>query len=251
VIFRDRVDAGRKLASALTLYKGQAAVVYALPRGGVVLGAEIARSLNAPLDLIIVRKVGHPFSAEYAIAAVAEDGHRVVNQLEVDSVDGEWFEENLQIEQQEARRRRELYTRGRLPISAEDKVAIIVDDGLATGLTMFAAIQEIRHSHPRKIVVAVPVAPPQTVQTLKQVVDDVVVLYVTANFGAIGSFYSRFDQVSDEEVIELLHAVPSSVLPVPEPLPLAAAQHAGDAGLYSPATRKTIRRAFVPESSGR
>jgi putative phosphoribosyl transferase len=207
VIFRDRVDAAKKLATALAFYKAERPVVYALPRGGVVLGAEIARSLEAPLDLIIVRKVGHPFSPEYAIAAVAEDGHTVVNQLEVNRIDKEWFEENLQIERQEARRRRERYTRGRDPISAADRVAIIVDDGLATGLTMFGAIQEIRHSSPRKIVVAVPVAPPQTVQELKRVADDVVVLYVTANFGAIGSFYSRFDQVSDEEVIALLHEV--------------------------------------------
>jgi putative phosphoribosyl transferase len=209
VIFTDRVDAGRKLAHSLTLYNGDDVVIYALPRGGVVLGAEVARSLDAPLDLIIVRKVGHPFSPEYAIAAVAEDGHTVMNQLEVDTVDKEWFEENLQIERQEARRRRELYTRGRTPISAAGKVAIIVDDGLATGLTMFGAIQEIRHSNPRKIVVAVPVAPPQTVQELKKVADDVVVLYITANFGAIGSFYSLFDQVSDEQVIELMLAVPA------------------------------------------
>jgi predicted phosphoribosyltransferase len=201
VIFRDRVDAGRKLAQALSRYRQQDVVIYALPPGGVVLGAEIARSLDAPLDLIIVRKIGHPFSPEYAIAAVAEDGHTVVNEAEVVTVDKEWFEENVEIERQEARRRRVLYTRGRAPVFTTGKVAIIVDDGLATGLTMFGAIQEIRHSNPRKIVVAVPVGPPQTVQELKKIVDDVVVLYVTANFGAIGSYYSRFDQVSDDEVI--------------------------------------------------
>jgi predicted phosphoribosyltransferase len=205
VIFKGRVDAGRKLALALAHYKREHPVIYALPRGGVVLGAEIARSLDAPLDLIIVRKVGHPFSPEYAIAAVAEDGHTVVSQRDVDAIDKAWFEENVETERQEARRRRELYTHGRTPVSAEGKTGIIVDDGLATGLTMFGAIQEIRHSNPRKIVVAVPVAPPQTVRELKMVVDDVVVLYVTRNFGAIGSFYTRFDQVSDEEVIELLH----------------------------------------------
>ena len=96
VIFRDRVDAGKKLARALGSYKAEKPVVYALPRGGVVVGAEVARSLDAFLDLIIVRKVGHPFSPEYAIAAVAEDGHTVVNRLEVDTIDKEWFEENLQ-----------------------------------------------------------------------------------------------------------------------------------------------------------
>ncbi|MBI4657329.1 MAG: phosphoribosyl transferase [Verrucomicrobia bacterium] len=204
MIFKDRADAGRKLAQALVSYKGQDAIVYALPRGGVVLGAEIARVLDAPLDLIVVRKVGHPHSPEYAIAAVAEDGHAVVNRLEVNSIDKKWFDERVRVEQQEARRRRELYTRGRDPIPAKDKVAIIVDDGLATGLTMFAAIQEIRHFLPKKVVVAVPVAPPRTVQELKRIVDDVIALYVTDDFGAIGSFYLHFAQVSDEEVIDLL-----------------------------------------------
>jgi predicted phosphoribosyltransferase len=204
VVFKDRADAGRKLADALHIYKDDAVVVYALPRGGVVLGAEIARSLNAPLDLIIVRKVGHPYSPEYGIAAVAEDGHTVMNRVEVDSVDKAWFDESVRAQQQEARRRRELYMRDRPPIPATDKTAILVDDGLATGLTMFAAVQEVQHANPRKIVVAVPVAPTQTVEELKQVADDVVALYVTPDFGAIGAFYYRFDQVSDEEVIQLM-----------------------------------------------
>jgi predicted phosphoribosyltransferase len=203
-MFKDRADAGRQLADALREYKDGNVVVYALPRGGVVLGIEIARRLNAPLDLIIVRKVGHPDSPEYAIAAVAEDGHTVMNRCEVDSVDKAWFDEAVRTEQLEAHRRRELYTRGRPPIPATDKTAILVDDGLATGLTMFAAVQEVRHSHPKKIVVAVPVAPPQSVEELKQVADDVVALYVTPDFGAIGAFYYRFGQVSDEEVIELM-----------------------------------------------
>ena len=208
MILKDRVDAGRKLAQALAAYKGQDVVVYALPRGGVVLGAEIARALDAPLDLIVVRKVGHPLSPEYAIAAVAEDGHAAMNQVEVNSIDTKWFDESVRIEQQEVRRRRELYTRGRTAIPATDKVAIIVDDGVATGLTMFAAVQEVRHSRPRKVVVAVPVAPPQTVRKLKEVVDDVVTLCVTENFLSIGSFYLRFDQVTDEEVIELMKSAP-------------------------------------------
>ena len=204
MVFNDRADAGRKLADALQEYKGGNVVVYALPRGGVVLGIEIAKALNAPLDLIIVRKVGHPDSPEYAIAAVAEDGHTVMNRFEVDCVDEVWFDEAVRTEQQEARRRRELYTCGRPSIPATDKTAILVDDGLATGLTMFAAVQEVRHSHPGRIVVAVPVAPPQTVEELKQVADDVVALYVTHHFGAIGGFYYRFGQISDEEVIELM-----------------------------------------------
>jgi len=204
MIFKDRIDAGNKLAEALMTYQGDDVVVYALPRGGVVLGAEIARVLKSPLDLVVVRKVGHPQSPEYGIAAVAEDGHTIENREEVDSIDKEWFEEEVQLQQQEARRRRELYMQSRAPIPATGKIAILVDDGLATGLTMFAAIQEVRHFQPRKIVVAVPVAPPQTVERLREVADEVVALFVTRHFGAIGAFYSRFDQVTDEEVIELM-----------------------------------------------
>jgi predicted phosphoribosyltransferase len=207
MIFKDRVDAGKKLADALGYYKGHDAVVYALPRGGVAVGAEIARALDVPLDLVVVRKVGHPFAPEYAIAAVAEDGDMITNSAEVDSIDPKWFQESARAEQREARRRRELYTSGRLPISAAGKIAIIVDDGLATGLTMFAAIQEVRHSRPQKIVVAIPVAPPETIEKLRTVSDDVVALYVPPHFRSIGSFYVKFDQVTDEEVIEILNSV--------------------------------------------
>jgi putative phosphoribosyl transferase len=207
MIFKDRTDAGRQLAGALARYRGHDAVVYALPRGGVVIGAGIAQALDIPLDLIIVRKVGHPFCPEYAIAAVAEDGHMMTNRVEVESIDQQWFDERVRSGQQEARRRRQLYTRGRSPISAAGKIAIIVDDGLATGLTMFAAIQEIGHFQPLKVVVAVPVAPPEAIEKLKAVVDDVVALHVTPDFRAIGSFYLQFGQVTDDEVIQLMRSV--------------------------------------------
>jgi len=210
IIFEDRTDAGRKLACALQAYKGQETVVYALPRGGGVLGVEVAAALDAPLDLIIVRKIGHPSSPEYAIAAVAEDGDITMNRDEVMSVDRHSFNQILRQEQREAQRRRGVYMRGRTAIPAADKVAILVDDGLATGLTMFAAIREVQHFRPRKIVVAVPLAPRVTIARLKEVVDDVVVLHVPEDFGAIGSFYRRFDQVTDTEVIELMR--PASTL---------------------------------------
>jgi putative phosphoribosyl transferase len=210
MIFIDRTDAGKNLARALRSYQGQDVVIYALPRGGVILGAEIARELDAPLDVIVVRKIGHPLSPEYAIAAIAEDGHTATNPSELASIDTEWFEGRSEDERQEARRRRELYTRGRAAISATDRIAIIVDDGLATGLTMFAAIQEIRHARPKKVVVAVPVAPPNVLQQLKKVVDEVIALHITPVLGAIGAFYLNFDQVTDDQVIELMKAVPAS-----------------------------------------
>jgi predicted phosphoribosyltransferase len=203
-MFLDRVDAGKKVAEALIAYKGQPLVVYALPRGGVVLGVEVAHTLEAPLDLIVVRKIGHPFQPEYAIGAVAEDGYVVTNPDEVAALDKRWLDRATAVELKEAQRRRELFLQGRTPIAVKDKIAIIVDDGLATGLSMSAAIHEIRGRGPQKVVVAVPVAAAETVDKLRPEVDDLVVLYIPAWFGAVGAFYQRFDQVSDEEVVALM-----------------------------------------------
>jgi putative phosphoribosyl transferase len=204
-MFLDRTDAGKKLAQALMAYKEQSVVVYALPRGGVVLGIEVARSLEAPLDLIVVRKIGHPLQPEYAIGAVAEDGYVVGNPDEIATLDKRWFARATAAELKEAQRRRTLFLQGRGPIAVRDKVAIIVDDGLATGLTMLAAIHEIRKRGPRKIVVAVPVAAAETVDRLRSEVDDLVVLYIPVGwFGAISIFYQRFEQISDDEVVALM-----------------------------------------------
>ena len=208
MIFTNRIDAGKRLANALSSYKTQDVVVYALPRGGVVPGAEVARALAAPLDLMIVRKIGHPYSPEYAIAAIAEDGHKVINRDELNTIDQEWFQGAARAEQEEARRRRKVYMRGRSSIPATGKTAILVDDGLATGMTMFLAIEEVRHFRPRKIVVAVPVAPPEAIEELNNVADEVIALHISRDFGAIGSFYLNFDQVSDDEVITLMDSAP-------------------------------------------
>lgn len=204
-MFRDRTDAGQRLAQALMTYKGQPVAVYALPRGGVVLGVEIARALEAPLDLIVVRKIGHPYAQEYAIGAVAEDGYVIMNPEEASTLDQAWIRQAVAAELQEAQRRRELFMGSRPAVPANDKIAIIVDDGLATGLTMQAAIHEIRKRSPRQVVVAVPVAAPTTVEKLRPEVDELVALYIPKGFfGAIGAFYERFEQISDAEVVALL-----------------------------------------------
>jgi putative phosphoribosyl transferase len=201
IMFRDRTDAGEQLAQALISYKGQPVVVYALPRGGVVLGVEVARVLEAPLDLIVVRKIGHPLSPEYAVGAVAEDGYVVTNPADTAALDERWSE-RAAAELKEARRRRALFMRGRTPVDVKDKIAVIVDDGLATGLTMQAAIHEIRNRGPLEVVVAVPVGAAETVNRLRPEVDRLIVLYIPEGlFGAVGAFYSRFGQVSDEEVV--------------------------------------------------
>jgi len=206
--FRDRADAGKKLAQALMKYQGQNGVVYALPRGGVVLGAEVASALGMPLDLLIPRKIGHPLQPEYAIGAVVESGEMVSNQREVARVDPQWFRQEVEAERQEARRRRELYLGGREPAPVEGKTAIIVDDGIATGLTMEASIREVRRRKPGHLVVAVPVAPPDTVERMSREVDEFVVLDRSPYYlGAVGAYYDSFYQVTDEEVVALLRLV--------------------------------------------
>lgn len=205
--FRDRAEAGRLLAQALKKYQKQDGVVYALPRGGVVLGVEVARALGVPLDLLIPRKIGHPLQPEYAICAVVENGEMVCNQQEVARVDPQWFRREVEAERQEARRRRELYLGGREPSPVEGRTAIIVDDGIATGLTMEVSIRDALRRRPAQLVVAVPVAPPDTVQRLAREVNEFTVLDPSPYYlGAVGAYYDRFPQVTDEEVIALLRS---------------------------------------------
>jgi predicted phosphoribosyltransferase len=203
--FRDRTDAGKQLSAALSDYRGEAGVVLALPRGGVVLGIEVAEGLGMPLDLVIPRKIGHPQQPEYAIAAVAESGELAANEAEVRRVDPDWFRNAVDREQAEAKRRRQLYLGGRAPLPLAGKLAILVDDGIATGLTMFAAIRDVKQRSPARTVVAVPVAPADTVAQLRREVDAVVTLDDGEYFlGAVGAYYDDFPQVSDSEVVALM-----------------------------------------------
>lgn len=204
--FRDRTDAGQRLAEKLAAkYSKQDGVVYALPRGGVVPGAVIARRLGMPLDLIIVRKIGHPYNPEYAIGAVGEGGELAVNPREIEQAPSAWLQERIAAEQQEARRRHSVYLEGRALLSAAGKTAILVDDGVATGLTMEAAIRELKHRHPARVVVAVPVIPADTAAKFAEKVDEVVALDAPVDYlGAVGAYYDYFPQLSDDEVIALL-----------------------------------------------
>ena len=203
--FEDRVDAGKQLANKLKKFAGQNVVVFALPRGGVVLGAEIAKALKAPLDLIITRKIGHPFSSEYAICAITEDGDLICDEAERSEVGEVYIKEQLTAEMAEAKRRRQTYLGGRRPTSARDKIAIIVDDGIATGLTMRAAIRDLKKRHATKVVVAVPVSPSDTAKILREEADELVVLDIPHWYlGAVGAYYDDFEQVEDDEVISLL-----------------------------------------------
>lgn len=202
--FANRREAGRQLARALERFRGQAGVVYALPRGGVPLGEEVARRLGMPLDILIPRKIGHPLQPEYAICAVPEHGQRVCNPREEAAVDPQWLAEAETSERAESRRRRSLYGRADAP-SVAGKIAIIVDDGIATGLTMRAAIRDADAREPARVVVAIPVVPSSTAATLETEADELVALEITDHYlGAVGAYYDSFPQVSDEAVIQML-----------------------------------------------
>ncbi len=221
MVFKNRTDAGLQLARTLTAYRGMDVVVYALPRGGVVLGAEVARYLNAPLALIIPRKIGHPLSPEYAIGAVTETGEPVWNPAELKFTNEPWRQRQVELARREAKRRRVRY-QGDQPVpDGAGITAILVDDGIATGLTVIAAVRDLRKLRPAQIVVAVPVAPEDVPREIIESADDIVVLELPAKFlGAIGAYYRNFDQVSDEEVRQLMNAYRPA--PRAEPLDLAA-----------------------------
>jgi predicted phosphoribosyltransferase len=208
MIFKDRAQAGALLAQKLKKFQNSNAVVYALPRGGVVLGAEIAKELNIPLDLVVARKIGHPFSPEYAIGAITENGEKVLNELETMDIDPDWLQSAIEKELTEAKRRRKLYTEGRTMIPAKGKIALLVDDGIATGLTMQAAIQGIKKQKPASVVIAVPVSPKETAQRFRESVNEFVALDIPEFYaGAVGAYYVEFHQLTDDDVIRTLKSV--------------------------------------------
>jgi predicted phosphoribosyltransferase len=207
---KNRTQAGQLLAQKLKIYKHKDCVVYALPRGGVVVGAEIASYLNAPLDLIIPRKIGHPNWAEYAVGAVTENDTVVYDNHEVKHLDPHWLKDAIESEREEARRRRRIYLAGRKSVSPTNKIAIITDDGIATGLTMRAALVELMTQKPSHIVLAVPVAPANVLKDLEGAVDEIVTLIDDEYFkGSVGVYYDEFYQTSDIEVIDLLAGTPT------------------------------------------
>jgi putative phosphoribosyl transferase len=205
--FVDRSDAGRQLAEALAGYRDSSdLLVLALPRGGVPVAAEVARSLDAPLDLMMVRKLGVPWHRELAMGAVATGGVRVLNDEVVSGlgIKPEELDAVTLAERRELQRRQQAYRGDRPQPEIEGRTVIIVDDGLATGSTMRAAITAVKEQGPNRVVVAVPVAPPETCEDLEAEVDDLVCLQSPDQFMAIGLWYESFPPVSDDEVRALL-----------------------------------------------
>jgi predicted phosphoribosyltransferase len=205
--FDDRKAAGRELAGRLRKHAGRDdVIVLALPRGGVPVAYEVAEALGAPLDLFLVRKLGTPGHRELAMGAIASGGVRVLNSEVV-----RWYgitpaaiDAVAQEEQRELERREEAYREGRSPVPLKGRVVMLVDDGLATGSTMRAAVQAVRQLGPSRIVVAVPVGAPETCEELSEIADEVVCARMPRPFSAVGQWYLNFDQTTDDEVRELL-----------------------------------------------
>lgn len=208
--FVNRTEAGSKLAAALSGFHDQDPVVLALPRGGVPVAFEISRALDAPLDLIVARKIGVPFQPELAMGAVVNGDTPIVvrndDVIGLAGVDEAEFDAVCRREIDEIKRRRDRYLGGRPPVDVAGKTAIVVDDGIATGATVRAALRATRTRTPKRLVLATPVAPNDTLKELRSEVDEVVCLESHEFFGSIGAYYDDFSQVSDEEVIALLAA---------------------------------------------
>lgn len=205
MLFHDRYDAGKRLAEKLEAYRGQNVEVFAMPRGGVPLGAEIAGSLKVPLNLIITKKIGHPHNPEYAVGAVSEMGSVVYNQDEISEISPLWLEQEIKNLREEINRRRSVYLPGRCPTDLGGKTVVIVDDGIATGYTMAVAIKDLKKTKPTKIVVAIPVVPEEIALRIAGSVDELVSLRIEKFYlGAVGSYYENFSQLQDAEVIALL-----------------------------------------------
>jgi len=207
VPFRDRVEGGRLLASRLARYANRSNVqILALPRGGVPVGLEVARALNAPLDVFVVRKLGVPGHEELAMGAIASGGVQVVNRDVVDNlrISRALIEKVAARERQELERREHLYRDDRPVPELRHKIVILVDDGLATGSTMHAAVAALRQKHPAKVIVAVPTAAPSTCNEFVTEVDEIVCAETPQPFYAVGAWYDDFTQVTDQQVREML-----------------------------------------------
>lgn len=207
-MFADREDAGKRLAQRLADFKGSDLCVLALPRGGVPVAFEVAKALQAPLDLVLVRKIGVPFEPELAMGAVVDGAQpelvlndEIVSEL---GIPEEIISEASARELKEIERRRKLYLGERPRADVSGKTALIIDDGIATGATIRAALRATRRANPKRLIVAVPVAPAETVSALRAEADDVICLEAYDDFGAIGLYYMNFAQVGDDTVRDLI-----------------------------------------------
>jgi len=223
ILFADREDAGKQLAARLLPFKDKDPVVLALPRGGVPIGLEVATALDAPLDLILVRKIGTPGQPELAVGAVV-DGPQpelVINQdvKRLAGIPDDYIEREKLRQLMEIDRRRKLWLGARVRVAVKGKTALVVDDGIATGATVRAALHAVRRSRPARLILATPVAPPETVRSLRGDADEIVCLATPERFWAISMFYGRFPQISDDEVTALMERSSPVATAPQEPVP--------------------------------
>lgn len=202
MLFRDRYDAALKLIPFLEKYRNEQGIILAVPRGGVPIGYFIAKNYNFPMELLLTKKIGHPESEELAIGAVSMEDYVLDGRFNIPS---SYIEKEVKNIREKLRDRyRKFMGDHHQPIEVENKIVIIVDDGIATGNTILAAIKMMRKKNPKKIIVAIPVAPPQTLKKLSDQVDEIICLHSPEDFMGVGQFYMDFSEVSDEEVIRLL-----------------------------------------------
>lgn len=210
IVFKDRRDAAEQLGRALAAHAGSHPLLLAIPRGAVPIAAVLAQRLGGDLDLVLVRKLHAPGAPEFAVGAIDESGWMYLAPHAASvRASSTYLEEQKALELQELARRRRLYTPGRPAISAQGRTAIVVDDGLATGATMVAALHAVRRQAPARLVCAVPVGSPEGIQLVSEHADEVVCLEVPRRFGAVSLFYESFPQLRDQEVIDLLQSTAS------------------------------------------
>jgi putative phosphoribosyl transferase len=219
--FSNREEAGRQLAQQLLGYKDEAPIVLGLPRGGIPVAYEVARALEAPLDVWVVRKVGAPSYPEFGLGAVAEGGIVYLNPESLADVgaSAEEVQELVGMKSEEVAERARRFRGSKPPLQLEGRTVILVDDGIATGGSMRAALQAVQHRRPRKIVLAVPVAASQSLEELQGLVDDIVCVHATPTLSAIGGWYEDFHQVPDDEVARLLEQARAGRPYEPQPSP--------------------------------
>ena len=210
-LYENRTDAGKQLVEPLREYQGQDVVILAIPRGGLPIGAEIAPALQAPLDVALTKKIGHPQHREYAIGAVSLES---VILSETEIIPKSYIDEEVDRIRKVLQKRQDQYYQNRRPMSLKGKIVIVVDDGIATGNTLRATVQLVSKQQPAQIIVAIPVAPSLAIHMLEAMVevDRVVCLATPSNFRAVGQFYLHFYQVSDEEAIRILDQV-NAIIP--------------------------------------
>lgn len=210
MIFEDRKQAGEQLARQLKEYKGRGTVVLSIPRGGVVVGGEVAQALGCPLDVIIPRKLGAPGNPEFAIGAIGPHDQIFLDQKVVAQykIPKEYINAEIARQGLEMERRERVYREGNPPLPLKNKTVVLVDDGIATGATTKVAIKSIRCQNPKKLILAVPVGPIETVAGLEKEVDELICLATPEPFYAIGQFYQEFAQTTDEQVMETLKKMP-------------------------------------------